>query len=86
MGLVQHFKDGYNVFIQTLPVQLQIMDICHEAIWIGSRLGGNEKLLPNKKLSWNTSGKFKLQGIRFNLLNEYKEFSSIFYGMENQTK
>ena len=43
-----------------------------EAIWVGSRLGSNEKLLPNRKLSWNTSGKFKLLGIRFNLLNEDK--------------
>ena len=31
-----------------------------EAIWVGSRLGSDEKLLPGKHLSWNTSGKFKL--------------------------
>jgi hypothetical protein len=28
-----------------------------EAIWVGSRLGSDEKLLPEKHLVWNTSGK-----------------------------
>jgi hypothetical protein len=27
-----------------------------EAIWVGSRLGSDEKLLPEKHLVWNTSG------------------------------
>jgi len=43
-------------------------------IWVGSRLGSDEKLLPEKHLSGNTSGKFKLLGIHFNLYKEDKTF------------
>ena len=45
-----------------------------EAIWVGSRLGSDKKLLPKKHLVWNTSGKFKLLGIHFNLYKEDKTF------------
>ena len=45
-------------------------------IWVGSRLGSDEKLLPEKHLSWNTSGKFKLLGIHFNLYKEDKTFEN----------
>ena len=38
-----------------------------EAIWLGSRRSCHEQLLPDKHLSWNFSGKFKLLGITFNL-------------------
>ena len=38
-----------------------------EAIWLGSRRSCHEQLLPDKHLSWNFSGKFKLLGISFNL-------------------
>ena len=38
-----------------------------EAIWLGSRQSCHEQLLPDKHLSWNFSGKFKLLGISFNL-------------------
>jgi hypothetical protein len=31
-----------------------------EAIWFGSRRSCHEQLLPDKHLSWNFSGKFKL--------------------------
>jgi hypothetical protein len=47
-----------------------------EAIWVGSRLGSDEKLLPEKHLVWNTSGKFKLLGIHFNLYKEDKTFEN----------
>ena len=43
-----------------------------EAIWIGSRVHSKEKLLLEKKLNWNQSGKFKLLGIKFDLFNEDK--------------
>ena len=43
-----------------------------EAIWIGSKTGSQEKLLPEKKLSWNYTGKFKLLGICFDLFQEDK--------------
>ena len=43
-----------------------------EAIWIGSKKGSNEKILPLKNLNWNTSGKFKLLGIKFDLNNDNK--------------
>jgi hypothetical protein len=48
-----------------------------EAIWDGSRLGSDEKLLPEKHLVWNTSGKFKLLGIHFNLYKEDKTFEKL---------
>jgi len=38
-----------------------------EAIWASSKLDSDKKLLPEKHLAWNTSGKFKLLGIHFNL-------------------
>ena len=38
-----------------------------EAIWLGSRRSCHEQLLPDKHLSWNFSGIFKLLGISFNL-------------------
>jgi hypothetical protein len=38
-----------------------------EAIWLGSRWSCHEQLLPDKDLSWNFSGKFKLLGITFNM-------------------
>ena len=38
-----------------------------EAIWLGSRRSCHEQLLPDKHLSWNFSGKFKLLDITFNL-------------------
>jgi hypothetical protein len=38
-----------------------------EAIWLGLRRSCHEQLLPDKHLSWNFSGKFKLLGISFNL-------------------
>ena len=38
-----------------------------EAIWLGSRQSCHEQLLPDKLLSWNVSGKFKLLGVTFNL-------------------
>ena len=47
-----------------------------EAIWVGSRLGCDKKLLPVKHLAWNTSGKFKLLGIHFNLYKEDKTFEN----------
>ena len=47
-----------------------------EAIWVGSRLGSDKKLLPVKHLGWNTSGKFKLLGIHFNLYKEDKTFEN----------
>ena len=43
-----------------------------KAIWNGSRLCGDKQLLPEKHLAWNTSGKFKLLGIHFNLYKEDK--------------
>jgi hypothetical protein len=36
-----------------------------EAIWVASRLGSDTKLLPEKHLAWNTSGKIKLLGNHF---------------------
>ena len=38
-----------------------------EAVWIGSKKGSMEKLLPEKNLVWNHSGRFKLLGIWFEL-------------------
>ena len=38
-----------------------------EAIWLGSRRNCHDQLRPDKHLSWNFSGKFKLLGISFNL-------------------
>jgi len=38
-----------------------------EAIWLGSRRSCHEQLLPDKQLSMDFSGKFKLLGITFNL-------------------
>jgi hypothetical protein len=43
-----------------------------EAIWIGSRKGCSDKLLPELNLSSNFSGKFKLLGIHFDLLQKDK--------------
>ena len=43
-----------------------------EAIWIGSKMHSNEKLLPHLNLNWNTTGKFKSLGISFNLFAEDK--------------
>jgi hypothetical protein len=43
-----------------------------QAIWIGSRKGCLDKLLPELNLSWNFSGKFKLLGIHFDLLQKDK--------------
>ena len=43
-----------------------------EAIWIGSKTGSQEKLLPEKKLSWNYTWKFKLLGICFDLFQKDK--------------
>ena len=45
-----------------------------EATWVGSKLGSDKKLLPEKHLAWNTFGKFKLLGIHFNLYKEEKTF------------
>ncbi len=43
-----------------------------ESIWIGSKLGSNEVLLPQKNLAWNVSGKFKMLGIMFQLFERDK--------------
>ena len=43
-----------------------------EAIWVGSRAHSKEKLLPNVKLNWNQTGKFKLLGIKFDIFQEDK--------------
>ena len=43
-----------------------------EAIWIGSMKNSRHTILPNKNLNWNTSGKFKLLGIKFDLNAEDK--------------
>ena len=43
-----------------------------EAIWIGSKVNSNDKLLPNQNLTWNQSGKFKLLGIKYELFEENK--------------
>jgi hypothetical protein len=48
----------------------------NEAIWVPSGLGSDNKLLPVKHLAWNTSGKFKLLGIHFNLYKEDKTFEN----------
>ena len=48
-----------------------------EAILIGSRLCSDKKLLPERYLAWNTSGKFKLLGIHFNLYKEGKTLENI---------
>ena len=43
-----------------------------EAIWIGSKVHSQEKMLPNVKLHWNYTGKFKLLGIKFDIFQENK--------------
>ena len=43
-----------------------------EAIWIGSKLHSDEELLPNLKLKWNKTGKFKSLGINFDLFAKDK--------------
>ena len=43
-----------------------------EAIWVGSKRSSKEKILPNKNLNWNTTGKFKVLGIKFDLNSEDK--------------
>ena len=47
-----------------------------EAIWIGSKKGSKEKILPHRNLNWNTSGKFKLLGIKFDLNSDNKTLSN----------
>ena len=43
-----------------------------EAIWIGAKKGCRDKLLPEKNLAWNFSGKFKTLGICFDLSKKDK--------------
>ena len=43
-----------------------------EAIWFGSKLGSEENLLPHRNLNWNSTGKFKLLGIKFDLFSPDK--------------
>lgn len=38
-----------------------------QAVWIGSKVGSRDILLPEKNLLWNHSGKFKLLGIYYDL-------------------
>ncbi len=38
-----------------------------ESIWIGSKKGCGEEILPHKSLKWNHAGRFKLLGIWFEL-------------------
>ena len=40
-----------------------------EAIWVGSRKGCNINLLPDKQLAWNFTGKFKILGVLFDIMN-----------------
>ena len=47
-----------------------------EAIWLGSKVNSKEILLPEKKLNWNQTGKFKLLGIKFDLFNEDKTIAN----------
>ena len=47
-----------------------------EAIWVDSGLGSDKQLLPEKQLAWNTSGKFILLGIHFNLYKRDKAFET----------
>ena len=48
-----------------------------EAICVGSRLGSDNKLLPEKHLAWNTSGNLKLLLIHFNLNRENKTLENV---------
>ena len=45
-----------------------------EAIWIGSKIHSKDKLVPERNLNWNQTGKFKLLGIKFDLFNQDKTF------------
>ena len=40
-----------------------------EAIWIGSKITSKNKLVPERNLNWNQTGKFKLLGIKFDLFS-----------------
>jgi hypothetical protein len=60
----------YQVSVQSAELRINIDKT--EAIWIGSRKGCSDKLLPELNLSWNFSRKFKLLGIHFDLLQKDK--------------
>ena len=49
-----------------------------EAIWIGSRKGCGEEILPHKNLKWNHAGRFKLLGIWFELTKVDKTISNFY--------
>ena len=55
----------FNKFTECAGLRVNLDKI--EAIWLGSRRSCHEQLLPDKLLSWNVSGKFKLLGVTFNL-------------------
>jgi hypothetical protein len=55
----------FNKFTECAGLRVNLDKI--EAIWLGSRRSCHEQLLPDKLLSWNLSGKFKLLSITFNL-------------------
>ena len=63
--------------LNTFPecAELRVNLVKTEAIWLGSRRSCHEQLLPDKQLSWNFSGKFKLLGISLicrNLIKHWK--------------
>ena len=43
-----------------------------EAIWIGSKVNSKETYWHDHNLNWNQSGKFKLLGIKFDLVQDDK--------------